>query len=195
MKNNFPFPPTLLVKFVNMKTTLLLFFFVLNFMSAVNAQTKKDNDYLLEIFDSTTNAYGFINLKGDTVIPFNKYDMIFTDTFRSCAIVLKSSFGFMGIDRNENFLFNIFPFDNGPDYPSEDLFRIIDKGKIGYANLNGEIIIAPQFDCAYPFKNGKAKVSNNCISVSDDKWGEYHSWESNDWYFIDKKGKRIIAGK
>ena len=62
--------------------------------------------------------------------------------------------GFAAIDSNGNFLFEVFPYDNGPDYPSDGLIRILEKGQVGYANLAGEIVIDPRFECAYPFENG-----------------------------------------
>ena len=50
----------------------------------------------------------------------------------------------VAIDRNERILFEAYLFDNGPDYTSEGLFRIIHDGKIGFANENGEVVIAPR---------------------------------------------------
>lgn len=91
------------------------------------------------------------------------------------------------IDRNENVLCNIFWYDNGPDYVSEGLFRIVVEEKIGYADATtGEIIIEPQFSCAYPFENGVAKVTYDCTTVQMD---EHTIWNSNNWFFIDKFSK------
>lgn len=93
-------------------------------------------------------------------------------------------------DSKKKVLYDIFPYDNGPDYPSEGLFRILKDGKIGYADEQTyAIIIIPQFDCAYPFENGKAKVSNNCKTVKD---GEYSIWMSDNWQYVDKKGKLSV---
>lgn len=37
------------------------------------------------------------------------------------------------IDHCGKFLFYVFPYDNGPDYPSDGLIRIVDEiGLIGY---------------------------------------------------------------
>jgi WG containing repeat len=84
-------------------------------------------------------------------------------------------------------LYEVFPFDNGPDYPSEGLIRVVKNGKIGFANAKTyTLIIAPQFDCAFPFENGKAKVSNNCKTIKD---GEHNIWTSESWQYVDKKGK------
>ena len=84
-------------------------------------------------------------------------------------------------------LYEVFPYDNGPDYPSEGLIRVVKNGKIGYADAKKyTLVIAPQFDCAFPFENGKAKVSNNCKTIKE---GEHSVWTSDAWQYVDKKGK------
>jgi hypothetical protein len=84
-------------------------------------------------------------------------------------------------------LYEVFLYDNGPDYPAEGLIRVVKNGKIGYANAKTyKIVITPQFDCAFPFENGKAKVSNNCKKLKD---GEHNIWTSETWQSVDKKGK------
>ncbi|MEZ4903016.1 MAG: hypothetical protein R2822_15295 [Spirosomataceae bacterium] len=65
--------------------------------------------------------------------------------------------------------------------------QVVKNGKIGYADANTyAIVIEPQFDCAFPFENGTAKVSNQCQTVKE---GEYSVWESNVWQYVDKTGK------
>lgn len=83
-----------------------------------------------------------------------------------------------------------FQYDNGDDYFAEGVRRVIDKnGKIGYENEQGEIVISPRFSCAFPFKNGVAKVADNCkVQEVPNSGGEYHEWKSNEWYFIDRQG-------
>ncbi len=91
------------------------------------------------------------------------------------------------VDQQKKIQYEVFLYDNGPDYPSEGLIRVVKNGKIGYADAKTyAIVIPPQYDCAFPFENGKAKVSNNCKTVKE---GEYSSWESDAWQFVDKKGK------
>jgi WG containing repeat len=90
-------------------------------------------------------------------------------------------------NRKKKTLYEVFPYDNGPDYPSESLIRVVKNGKIGYANAKTyTLVITPQFDCAFPFENGKAKVSNNCKTIKD---GEHNIWISESWQYVDKKGK------
>ena len=150
------------------------------------------DDYLIKVFkgeyDERGVPSGYINQHGDTVIPLGKYFYCFTDTLKNFAIVLKKNGQLIGIDKNEKELFEVYWFDNGPDYVTDGLFRIKKNGKIGYSDTNGKIVIEPQFDCAFPFEKGKAKVSNDCKTVMV---GEYSKWISDNWIYIDKTGKII----
>jgi len=149
-------------------------------------------DYLLKIYQGKNDEVGiksgYINQNGDTVIQLGKYYYCYSDTIRDFGIVMTNNRRLIGIDRNERELYEIFWFDNGPDYISEGLFRIIINQKIGYANNKGEIIIKPKYICAFPFQNGWAKVSLHCKFVVE---GDYTKWESNNWFYIDKHGKCI----
>ena len=91
------------------------------------------------------------------------------------------------VDQQKKVQYEVFLYDNGPDYPSEGLIRVVKNGKIGFADAKTyAIVIPPQYDCAFPFENGKAKVSNQCKTVKD---GEHSVWESDAWQYVDKKGK------
>ena len=145
-------------------------------------------DYLIAFEDTTNNTCGFKDSKGNIIIPSGKYGFTTTDTFRNYAIVAIPDLGFVGIDRKEKILYQVFPFDNGPDRPSEGLFRIVKDNKIGYADIKtGEVVIQPQYPCAYPFATGKAQVAIKCDEI---KSVEYSIWESKDWFWIDKTGKK-----
>lgn len=131
---------------------------------------------------------GYIDTKGDTIIPLGKYLYCFTDTFKRFAIVFNNQRKCFAIDQKENFLYEVFWYDNGPDIIQEGFFRIIKDGKIGYANTEGQIVIQPHFDCAFPFNEGKAKVSYDCETLPS---GEYKRWESEEWFYIDSEGNRM----
>ncbi len=144
-------------------------------------------DYLL-LRQDKNDRYCYINSKGDTVIAPGKYLMCYTDTFRNFAIVEKPYTGFIGINRDEKVLFEVFIFDNGPDDISEGYFRITRDGKIGYADRNGDIKISPQFGCAFPFQNGIAKVGRDCKTIA---YGEHSAWVTDAWFYINKSGKQV----
>ena len=155
-------------------------------------QRIQNKDYLVLFEDTLTNKNGYKNIKGDIVIPTGKYVRCFTDTFRIYAFVVKSG-GFVAIDRQENVLYKVFSSDNGPDEASEGLFRIMENNKIGFADsLTGKVIIKPKFNCAYPFEKGVAMVSIDCKSQSD---GEHSTWVSDNWYYIDKTGRKVEKPK
>ncbi len=91
------------------------------------------------------------------------------------------------VDGQKTVVYEVFIYDNGPDYEADGLIRVVKNGKIGYADAKTyAIVIEPQFDCAYPFENGKAKVSNQCQTVKD---GEHNVWKSDAWQYVDKQGK------
>ncbi len=147
----------------------------------------KPNKNMLVLVEDGNNNFGYMNSKGDTIIPVGKYSFCLSDTIKEIGFVLSKENGFICIDKKDHFLFQVFNYDNGPDYPSEGLFRIVENGKIGYANLHGKVVIEPQYKCAWPFENGKAKVSYNCNIT---KKGEYNFWEDGDWFYIYRKGKK-----
>lgn len=95
------------------------------------------------------------------------------------------------MDNQKTVLYDVFIYDNGPDYPIEGLIRVVKDGKIGYADASTyALVIEPQFDCAYPFENGQAKVSTSCQSVPD---GEHSMWISDHWQYVDKQGHFNIS--
>lgn len=89
---------------------------------------------------------------------------------------------------NNSQKWSYFQFDNGDDYLVEGFRRIVLNGKIGYVDQNDNIIIKPQFKCAWPFENGKAKVAFECTEKAD---GEHTQWLSDSWFYIDTKGNNI----
>ena len=156
-------------------------------------QTIERNDHLVSFTDTTRGEHGYRNQNGDIVIPLGRYSFCFTDTFRTYAVVAKPQFGLVAIDRKENILYKVFPYDNGPDYASDGLFRILENNKIGFADATtGKIVIEPEFDCAFPFENGVARVSVDCRRQSD---GEHSTWLSDNWFYIDKAGKKVDKPK
>lgn len=150
------------------------------------------NSYLVKVsqnaMDEIGDPIGYMNSRGDTIIPIGTYSFWGADTISDYGVVIGKSGKLLGIDNKGRELFEIFFYDNGPDYLADGLFRIIKNEKIGYANAKGEIIIEPRFDCALPFEEGLAKVSDNCTIEKD---GEYSRWISDDWYWINKKGERV----
>ena len=114
------------------------------------------------------------------------------DTEKAFSIKYQDDIGFVAFDPKGAKLFVAYPFDNGPDYPSEGLFRILEKDRIGYANLKGEIVIQPQFSAAHPFHGSRAAYCEGCALVPA---GEHTSWQGGKWGFIDRNGNIVIPAQ
>jgi hypothetical protein len=169
---------------------VLALFFAMG-LTRMKFQATKDN-YWLKKCDG--DRCGYVDRSGKTRIRLGKYYMVFTDTFRTMAIVLDT--GFIGINKNCKKMFNIFCFDNGPDDVSEGLFRITDSPnvlhqKIGFAKLTGEIVIPDTLDFAYPFSEGLSAYCEGCVTKFD-KYGEHTYSKGGKWGYINKSGEIVI---
>ena len=132
----------------------------------------------------------YTNQKGDTVIPFGRYYAGYFDTITTYGIMIErsnDSWELFGIDQKGQRLYEVFWFDNGPDYIEDGLFRIERNGKIGYADTRGKIVIEPQYQCAYPFSEGRAQVTYDCEITTE---FEFTVWKSDSWFRINKKGQK-----
>lgn len=166
------------------------------------AQPKAD---LLTVREDTTlknkYSYAFVNRKGDTVtrLDKNKYTVCFAiDTLRHFAVVgFKNKQGWYAIDRNEKVLFEVYNTSKGepsPDELREGLIRTVDsKGKIGFANARGQVVISPQYEAVTSFYKGKAIVGQTCKEVL---WGgDNHAHDGDKHYSIDCKQAGYINKK
>lgn len=154
--------------------------------------TPKEAEYLVSIRKGEdmdfSGGSGYTTPEGDTIVPMGKYIHCYTDTIFDIGIVLKEGTTCMAIDKTGKELYQVKWYDNGPDYPSEGLFRIIKDGKTGYANEKGKIVIEPQYECAEPFEGGKARVALKCELKPD---GDYTRMISDGWFHIDKTGIKV----
>lgn len=149
-----------------------------------------DQVWVIACAPNDESSCGFKNAAGDLEIAYGKYPMIFTDTFRNYAIVVDENSDIVGIDKAENVLYNIFTYDNGPDYVEDGYFRIVVDGKIGFADAQtGEVKINPQYAAARPFQNGYAAICPDCESQQE---GEHSSWVNGKWGIMDKEGKVVV---
>ncbi|MEZ4850630.1 MAG: WG repeat-containing protein [Bacteroidia bacterium] len=151
--------------------------------------TPKDTLFKVYKDDSESEEeFGYANQKGEMVVPFGKFSYSFADTIIHYGTVMED-FKMIAINSKGQQLYEVYLFDNGPDYIEDGLFRIQENGKIGYADgETGEVVIKPQFACALPFANGQAQVANECTLEGD---GEHPDMKSDGWFFIDKKGEKI----
>lgn len=135
----------------------------------------------------------FLNERGDTIVPYGKYNYCQINRVKNLVFAYenKQDTRIVCLNGQGEELFYVFQYDNGPDKLREGLFRITDEnGLISFADSLGNIVIKPQFKFAFPFENGKAKVtfSGESKVVPDSKDEKYY-WDSPDWYYIDTNGK------
>lgn len=97
--------------------------------------------------------------------------------------------GWAIINAQGTVLLRPFVFDNGPDEFAGGLARFVDaKGRMGYYNPRGEIVIPAEFDFAEPFANGSAIVCMGCKLQSDRD--EHHKVVvGGEWGRIDPSGE------
>lgn len=135
----------------------------------------------------------FLNERGDTIVPYGKYKFCQINRVKNLVFAYenKQDARIVCLDSQGKELYYVFQYDNGPDKIREGLFRIMDKnGLIGFADSLGNVVLKPQFKLAFPFENGKAKVTFSGKSKSSpDSKDEKHYWDSPDWYYIDTNGK------
>ena len=164
-----------------MKTNIIITTLLLFISMNIYAQEDKLYIYYYPNFEDVDATLGYVDSSGKVVIPAGKYPYIFTAEFDKIAFVLlKDRKGVYAIDRNEKILFQVCSYEIGPDIVSNGLFRIIENGKIGFANMNGEIVIKPRFQFVYPFQengfaifceNGTWSMLDKYIPVIKGKWG------------------------
>ena len=157
----------------------------------VYASLSFQDKILVKIHSEELDQTGYVNLEGDTIIPFSKYQYCYSDTIKEFGIVKNKEGKLIAIDIKQRILFEVFNSENSPDPISEGLFRIKKNEKIGFANELGEVIIPPKYEGALPFKKGKAKVSKSCFLSSNEEKKEIRC---KDYFYIDKRGE-IIAEK
>ncbi|MBK7129500.1 MAG: hypothetical protein IPM74_06695 [Crocinitomicaceae bacterium] len=147
-----------------------------------------DYPCLVSVYDNQDQLL-MLNEKGDTIVPAGKYAEAFTDTIKTFGTVYDANKkAFIALDLQGKEMYEVFPYDNGPDYLQEGYFRIVKENKIGFAREDGSIAIEPQYACAYPFENGTAMVSFECTESIE---FEMIKWESDQWFYIDTTGTKL----
>jgi hypothetical protein len=140
---------------------------------------------------------GYVDSAGITKIPV-EYRFAYTDTF-TCAIAFvaiteNGKWKIKAIDRNNKKLFTVLCFDNGPDYVEEGLFRIEDDhtGYMGFADMEGNIVIEPRFVFVRPFHDGLAAFNTGGRFELTDDINKYHAIVGGKWGYIDKQGHEVF---
>lgn len=128
--------------------------------------------------------WGFKSGDGQTVIPA-RFRTVTEFTRHGLAATLDGQ-GWVLINSKGEEVIRPYMFDNGPDYFVDGLARFVRDGKFGFFDERGRVVIQPQFDFAYPFRQGKARVGWGCALIQD---GEHQKILGGQWKEIDKTGR------
>lgn len=121
------------------------------------------------------NRNGLIDLNGNIVMPM-KYDKLYS---YADGFVLKRRNKWTYLECADNNLSPLFSIKcQEIDGFVDGLSRILKKGKFGYINKQGEIVIPCKYEYSRNFQEGKAVVMNN-----------------NRWGFIDIKGEGLVVNE
>lgn len=148
----------------------------------------QENDTLYIYYDQDTEFPGYLNAEGDTVVKAGVYEIALTEKFIHLLMVVDPIGKAYAIDRSLDTLFEVYWYDNGPDYIEDGLFRIVENGMIGFANEKGEVVITPAYECAGVFYKGRAHVAYSCERTRE---GEFTVETSEEWLVIDREGNII----
>lgn len=136
------------------------------------------------------NNICYKNSLGKTIVRSKKYTIAFSDSISSIGFVGTRKGKVVCINNHGKELFEVYNVDNGPDYVSDGLFRIVGKDdKVGFADTCGAVVIPPVFSYATPFLNGVAKVT---FEGKTQQQGECHYWKSDCWFSIKKAESSAI---
>lgn len=172
-------------------------------MPLVNAVPE---DELLVFFDSTTDLTGYINNKGEWIIPakyYTGYRFSKNENMNNWAIVYLTQEDYTNGNRKliddkgilSDFNWDLIVTEPTLDFASNGLSVKKDPitGKDGYVNEKGEWAISPIYEHAFKFSdNGLARV----LFMEYDNYGPYYTS-----HFIDQNGLRktpsvitVVAG-
>ncbi|WP_312901093.1 WG repeat-containing protein [Chryseobacterium taichungense] len=161
-------------------------FLIILLMPMLSFSQKKD---VLKYFKTKDSLVGVKNEDGKIIVPAQfkvfsylkdgeavKGETIYFDGPKQDEKPEKNAWGYV-YDRNGNFLYRPFFYDNGADYFSEGVRRFVKNGKVGFADRNGMVIIKPEHDFVSSFNYGYAAYCDGC-----------------DWEKTEDEHKAIIGG-
>lgn len=154
------------------------------FFIAGDLQVNAQNPVLIE----QNEYFGYRDRHGVIVIPM-QYSLAEEFSKEGIAAVLDKQ-GWAYIDRTGKVLVRPFIFDNGPDEFRGGRARMVERGKVGFFDKFGRVVIKPRFDFAGYFADGLAAVCTGCRSEKAD--AEHSITVGGRWGYIDRTGRLVI---
>lgn len=113
-------------------------------------------------------GFGCTDAAGAEVIPF-VHDEAIVFKASGLALVQTDGAGWAYVDAHGRAVLAPFYFDNGPDPLAEGRARVVAGGKIGFVDEEWRLVIPPQYDAAFGFAGGSARV---CVGCDPRIWSE-----------------------
>lgn len=138
-------------------------------------------------FEAADGRFGFRDAHNQVVIePRFRFAYEFS-AGGVAPVVEEKRFAF--IDSTGRVIAEAFPYDNGPDYFVEGRARIVRNGQVGFIDRQGAVVVAPRWDFASPFCEGRAVVCRGCGT----RWQRgQKTFGGGRWGYIDGQGKLVI---
>lgn len=156
---------------------------------------------VLQYFKSKDSLVGVKNKTGKVIVPAQfmiysdvkdgelvKGETIYFDGEKKGEQRQKNEWGYV-YDRKGNFLYRPFLYDNGADYFSEGLRRLVKNGKIGFVDRNGKTVITAEHDFVSPFNYGYASFCDGCDWEKTED--EHKSIVGGTWGIMNTKGEVV----
>lgn len=143
----------------------------------------------LSTFEDPTGLIGFRDAKGGVAIS-PRFRFAYQFSPEGVAAVIDDD-GAAFIDVHGTVLARAFLYDNGPDYFTEGLARVVQNDKVGFVSRRGRIVIEPRFRYASAFCHGRAAVCEGC----QPDHSEPAFMQGGRWGFIDRRGRLVVPMK
>ena len=88
-------------------------------------------------------------------------------------------------------VFEIYPYDNGPDYFYEGLVRYTENGKVGFLDACMQVVIPAQFTFASQFWGGHSQICEGCRYEPVYPGAEHGEYVGGNRAFINRKGEIV----
>ena len=135
----------------------------------------------------TDDRYGYRDGAGKVVVPprfFFAYE--FSPEGIAAAI---GEAGPQYIKPDGQIVAQAFVSDNGPDYFTEGRARVVEAGKVGFIDQEGQVVVEPRFDHATAFCHARSVVCSGCSEQAE---GEHRRFVGGHWGLIDRSGREVV---
>ncbi|GAA4182078.1 hypothetical protein [Sphingobacterium ginsenosidimutans] len=188
---------------------------LLIFIALVLSLKSFSQEQLYYFTNADSNLVGVRTLSGKTIIPL-QFPMIgyydFEDPITTAFIEFSytlpdtmtnrmnpnQSVGCV-YDREGNFIYTPFLYDNGPDYWQEGIRRYVSDGKVGYVDINNIILTPAKTGFADMFNYGYASFYEGAVSKVYEPGGEHWTVSPTDGkgekYLVNRDGQKVLGNK